>query len=71
MADKKLMVEKRIEKIGLSGAYAGDDTVLLWDYDLHSVLVMECELCFSTEGEIDEFSEILKDMVRSHNEKPN
>lgn len=69
MATKKQLVSTMVDKVTLSGAYAGDETVLQWDYDVDGIWIKESELCFSTEEELDEFTEILRDMIRSHNEK--
>lgn len=69
MATKKQLVSTMVDKVTLSGAYAGDETVLQWDYDVDGIWIKESELCFSTEEELDEFTEILRDMIRSHHEK--
>lgn len=69
MAEKKRMVSSVIEKITLSGDYAGDETVLEWDYGTEGIWIKESELCFSSGEEVDEFAGILKDMIRSHHEK--
>jgi hypothetical protein len=69
MATKKQLVSTMVDKVTLSGAYAGDDTVLEWDYDVDGIWIKESELCFSTEEELDDFTEILRDMIRSHHEK--
>lgn len=69
MATKKQLVSTMVDKVTLSGAYAGDETVLQWDYDTDGIWIKESELCFSTEEELDEFTEILRDMIRSHHEK--
>jgi len=71
MATKKQLATHVVDKVTLTGSYAGDETILEWDYDTDGIWVKEGELCFSSEEEVDEFVEILKDIIRSHNEKQN
>jgi len=66
MAEKKSLATTRIEKLTLFGDYAGDETVLEWDYNTGGIWIKACELCFSDEKEVDEFASILKDMIRNH-----